>query len=110
MSVCNVTDLLKLQKYKADTCGVVNDKSRLNSQQHCYYVLPALATLFLLARIYCRVVMEIAGWDDWMMVAAYVSYMIDVGFGQGMMVNRFGLHTYQLTTEEMENNLKVCQC
>lgn len=51
--------------------------------------------------------METVGIDDWMMVAAWVFYMVDVGVGQGMMLNKFGLHTYQLTTKEMENNLMV---
>lgn len=51
--------------------------------------------------------METLGADDWMMAAAWLFYMVDVGTGMGMMKTHFGLHTYQLTTKQMENNLMV---
>ena len=47
------------------------------------------------------------GVDDWMMLAALCAYLVDVGTGLGLVVNRFGEHTFWLTTLEVTNSLRV---
>lgn len=109
LAACNVTQTFQLELYKAELCEVENDRTRLQEQLNCYYTLPAIATAFVILRFYTRGTLETIGPDDWTILAAWLTYMIDVGFGLVMMVNKFGLHTYWLTTKQMENSLTVNQ-
>jgi hypothetical protein len=86
---------LRLQRYSAETCGVPKDKSRVQEQLNVYYVLPAMATCFVAARVFIRTKLEVGlGADDWMMIAALAAYLTDVGTGLGIALYGFGQHTF----------------
>ncbi|KAH8667988.1 hypothetical protein BGZ60DRAFT_41417 [Tricladium varicosporioides] len=106
-SACNVTETFRFAKYAKDSCGVVSDKSKVNEQLQLYYVLPALATCFVAARVFARWKLEVGlGPDDWVMLAALAAYLTDVAAGLGIALNGFGQHTYYLTTKQVSHALE----
>ena len=71
-------------------------------------MLPALATLFVLARFYVRIKLTIGlGADDWTMLAALCSYLAMVGTGISMALQGFGQHTFWLSVDEITKALMV---
>jgi hypothetical protein len=77
-------------------------------QLRVFYVLPALTTTFVTARIFASLKLDIGlGADDWVMVGALGAYLADVGTGYGMIVQGFGQHTYYLTTYQITKALQV---
>lgn len=109
LAACNITEAFQLKRYQAESCGVANEQSRLNEQYTVYKSVPALVTLFFFARIYTRITLEKLGIDDWVMVAAFIFYWIDMGCGLAMVSNNFGQHTYWLSTKQVESGLMVSQ-
>jgi hypothetical protein len=106
--VCNITELLGLERFSADSCGVVNDRSHQTLQLRVFYVLPALTTTFVAARMLARLKLAIGlGADDWVMVGALGAYLADVGTGHGIAVQGFGQHTYYLSTCQITKALQV---
>ncbi|KUJ21600.1 uncharacterized protein LY89DRAFT_378431 [Mollisia scopiformis] len=104
---CNVLDILQLERYTAVSCGIENDKSRLNMVLHVDYTVPFLTFCFLTGRIVGRLLLGVGlGSDDWTMVAAFISYLSGVGTSLGLVLNGFGQHTYWLTENQIITALK----
>jgi hypothetical protein len=107
-SACNITDALLLQRYSAISCGVMNNKTRQQEQFNVYYVVPALATLFVAARIFVRIKLEVGlGPDDWMMLASLVAYLTNAAMGLTMAIQGFGQHTFWLAPAKVTKVLMV---
>ncbi|KAH8662916.1 hypothetical protein BGZ60DRAFT_530069 [Tricladium varicosporioides] len=107
LSSCNVTDALRFIKYSKDSCGVVNDKSRVRDQLNTYYVTLPITTIFMIARVFARMKLEIGlGPDDWFMIAAYVMYVVDIAMAFGVALNGFGQHMYYLTPHQISQSLR----
>lgn len=99
---------MKLAHYEADTCGVKTDRSRVEEQLHLYYVMPALTAVFVALRFASRIVVDVGvKADDYMMLAAEVAFLADVATGLVMIFNKFGEHTYFLSTKELSTSLEV---
>ena len=80
----------------------------MQEQLNVYYVLPALATCFVLSRMYIRTKLDVGlGADDWMMLAALAGYLTDVGTGVSIAAYGFGEHTFWLTTDDVSKALMV---
>lgn len=76
-----IPELLQLQKYSAISCGVENDKARLNAVLMMDYIVPFLTALFLAGRIAARIRLDVGlGADDWTILAAAAAYFIDGEF------------------------------
>ncbi|KAH7342645.1 hypothetical protein BKA65DRAFT_586621 [Rhexocercosporidium sp. MPI-PUGE-AT-0058] len=89
-------------KYSAVSCGVKNDKTRLNDVLNMDYVVPFLTALFVAGRIFARIRLDVGlGADDWMIVAASAAYFVDVGTSLGLVLNGFGQHTFWLSAEQV---------
>jgi hypothetical protein len=72
------------------------------------YTLPVFTTLFVALRIWSRWKLAIGiGKDDYFIIAAWISCMINIAFGILITVNGFGRHTFYLETERVSNALKV---
>jgi hypothetical protein len=100
--------MLQLQRYSAETCGVKNDRSKINEVLLMDYVVPALTTVFLVGRISARRVLHVGlGYDDWVIISAYFAYIIAVATSLGLVLNKFGEHVFWLTTEQVIRSLKV---
>jgi hypothetical protein len=109
LAACNITEALQLEKYSAVSCGVPNERTRYHEQLAIYYVAPPLAFIFVIARIFMRIKLDVGlGPDDWMMVAALCAYLTDVGTGLGITTSGFGQHTFWLSTAQVTKALKVC--
>lgn len=105
---CNFTDGLQLERYAAESCGIPNDKSRQNLQFRMAYVLPALTSCFVAARLFVRTKLEIGlGADDWVMLAALCGYLAAASIGLGVILQGFGQHTFWLSTHEVSRALMV---
>jgi len=105
---CNITDSLRLQKFQQDTCGIKNDTSRQDYLTRQSIVLIILAAPFVGLRCIARVKLGAGmGLDDWMMVAAFVNSIILTVSCLMTLKQKFGQHTYYLTTEELTQSLKV---
>ncbi|KAL2075495.1 hypothetical protein VTL71DRAFT_438 [Oculimacula yallundae] len=101
-SACTIPDLLQLQKFSAISCGVKNDRSRLNDVLNMDYVVPPLTALFVAGRIAARFRLHVGlGADDWTVLAASAAYFAAVGTSLGLVLNDFGLHTYHLSVEQV---------
>lgn len=71
-------------------------------------MLLALATIFVIARLYVRTKLDIGlGADDWVMLAALCAYFTCDGIGLGMALQGFGQHTFWLSTHEVSKALMV---
>ncbi|RDW84256.1 hypothetical protein BP6252_01846 [Coleophoma cylindrospora] len=106
-AACNITESFRLEKYKADTCGVPTDRTRVEEQFHLLFVMPVIAFLFVVARILSRTLLDLGiEADDYMMIAALISYFADVGTGLVICANGFGEHTYSLTIAQISESLK----
>jgi hypothetical protein len=71
-------------------------------QLRVFYVLPALTTTFVAARIFASLKLDIGlGADDWVMVGALGAYLADVGTGYGMIVQ--GFWTAYLLLDNLSN-------
>jgi hypothetical protein len=80
----------------------------MQEQLNVNYVLPALATCFVLARIYIRIKLDVGlGADDWTMLAAHAAYLTDVGTGANIAAYGFGQHTFWLTPDDVSKALMV---
>lgn len=63
----------------------MNDKSRVRDQLNTYYVTLPITTIFMIARVFARMKLEIGlGPDDWFMIAAYVMYVVDIAMAFGV--------------------------
>ncbi|KAG9231786.1 hypothetical protein BJ875DRAFT_105796 [Amylocarpus encephaloides] len=106
-AACNITESIRLERYQKDSCGVKNDKSRQEFYTHEVYILVSLASLVVAIRCYSRIKLDIGmGADDWAMVAALSTYIIESGTSIGITNNKFGQHLYYLTTREVMIALK----
>ncbi|RDW60307.1 hypothetical protein BP5796_11913 [Coleophoma crateriformis] len=107
-AACNITESFRLEKYQADTCGVPTDRTRVEEQFHLLFVMPVIAFLFVAARVLSRSLLDLGiAADDYMMIAALISYFADVGTGLVICVNGFGEHTYSLTIAQISESLKL---
>jgi hypothetical protein len=107
-TACNITDILKFQRYGAENCGVANDKTKLHEVLLIDYTVPFITTLFVAGRAFARIRLDVGfGWDDWVMISAYVSYIIAVGTSLGLVLNGFGEHKFWLSTTQVITGLKV---
>jgi len=105
---CNITDILKFERYAAESCGVANDKTKLHEVLLVDYTVPFITTLFVAGRAFARIKFDVGfGWDDWVMISAYASYMIAVGSSLGLALNKFGEHTFWLSTTQVITGLEV---
>ncbi|KAH6724285.1 hypothetical protein BKA61DRAFT_664988 [Leptodontidium sp. MPI-SDFR-AT-0119] len=66
------------------------------------YVVPVLTAIFVGGRIVARIKLDVGlGSDDWMILAAAVAYLVDVGTSLGLVLNGFGQHTYWLSARQV---------
>lgn len=108
LQVCNITESLLLQKFAAVTCLVPNDKHHQNELLHADYVLTPLVILLVAARLYSRLKLEVGlGADDYMMVAALLAHLVDLGTGITVVHAGFGQHTFWLTPQQISRALEV---
>jgi hypothetical protein len=99
---------LQFQRYSAQTCGVTNDKSKIDEVLLMDYIVPALTTAFVAGRVFARISLDVGlGADDWVLVSAYITYMIAVATSLGLVLNKFGEHTFWLTTAQVISAMKV---
>lgn len=106
-AACNITDLLQLQRYQAEECGIANDKAKINEVLLMDYIVPAITTLFIIGRLCARIRLDVGlGCDDWVLIAAYFAYMTAVATSLGLVLNQFGEHTFWLTTGQVVRSLK----
>lgn len=71
-------------------------------------MLAPLASLFVIARTFTRMRLDVGlGPDDWMMIAALVAYLTDVGTGATIAAQGFGEHTFWLSIGEVSSALKL---
>lgn len=107
---CNITESLRAQKYQMDACGVKNDKSRQSFYIRQAYVLVFLSTLFVGLRCFSRLKLKVGmGADDWTIIAALCSYILDTVAALLQTKNGFGQHIFYLTPKELTDSLKVRQ-
>lgn len=126
-TVCNITEILRLENYKDRTCrypytsswcpiallifvgGIENDKSHQEQDMRLHIVLTPLVGLFILARIFIRIRVEHGlGLDDWAMIAAGTLYMGSVGIAFPITIMGYGQHTWYLLPDTITLSLKVC--
>lgn len=80
----------------------------MDQQLHVTYSIPALTVFFLLLRIFSRLLMKVGlGPDDFLMIAAEITFLVDVSTGVVITLNGFGEHTYSLTIDQITTSLKV---
>lgn len=106
LEACSIPDVLLLEEFSKDTCGVKNDKGRSDLEKRLCYVLPALTVLFFTVRIIARLRTSGVGPDDWMMVAAVSAYLVDTATGIEINLSGSGIHTYYLAPSEISEALK----
>jgi hypothetical protein len=71
-------------------------------------VFPPLVTIFIIIRLFSRIKLDVGlGADDYTAVAAYLTYMADVGTGVNIGINGFGQHTFWLSPTQMSRSLMV---
>lgn len=126
LNACNVTDSLRLENYRDQTCkllflgdflwypiliydlgGIKNDKRHQNQDMRLHIVLTPLVFFFIAARIYIRVQMNDVGLDDWSMVVAGFFYMVSAGMAFPITMMGYGQHTWYLVPETITLSLKV---
>jgi hypothetical protein len=107
-AACNITESLRLKKYQYNSCGIVNDKSRYYLQIHIYSILTPITTCFVAARMLARLKLDVGlGPDDYVILAAFFAYLIDVAAGLGIVLHGFGMHTWYLTPYQVSKSLEV---
>lgn len=105
---CEIPDQLLVDRYAAESCGEAHDLSKIHEVLIMDYILPFLTTLFVVGRIYARIKLDVGlGADDWVLISAYIFYMITVATSLGLVLNHFGEHTYWLSTTQVITSLKV---
>lgn len=105
---CSIPDAFLFQRFSAEACGIPNDKSRQHLQRNVLIVLTAVVFSFVAARVVGRLWMRIRfGFDDWMIVAALLSYLAGAGIGIALSLEGFGQHTFWLSPGQISRALKV---
>jgi hypothetical protein len=67
-----------------------------------------MTACFLAGRLFARIQLDIGlGADDWTMIAAFTTYLIDVSTSLGLVLNGFGEHTYWLDKDNIIAAMKV---
>lgn len=103
----SVPELLQLQRHSAVSCGVKKERDRLEAVQHTDYAVPFLTSIFIVGRISARIRLGVGfGSDDWMILAASLTYYSGVGTSIGLLGNGFGQHTYWLTNSQITNGMR----
>lgn len=108
LAACNITGVLRFERYSKDSCGIPNDDSRVRSKRNFDYVASPLTVLVVAGRLFSRIKLKVGlEADDWMIIAALICFLIDDAFGLGILLNGFGQHKYYFTTSQIINPLKI---
>ncbi|TVY84858.1 hypothetical protein LSUE1_G001302 [Lachnellula suecica] len=104
---CNITEALRMEGYSKKSCGF-SDNHRADAQMQLFYVIPFLVFVFVALRIFGRVKQHTGRLadHDWMIIAAFVSFLCLTWSGVEISLNGFGKHTYFLNAIQVSEGLK----
>jgi hypothetical protein len=93
---------MKYSLSQAEACGIQNDKSHQNSLYKSYWTCIALASIFVVARIYTRLKIEARLWmDDYLMLATYAVFIAESILGLIMTKIGLGMHTWYISEQHL---------